>query len=179
LSCGAMLGGEPDRSTFRDRGFLPAMRRPLRPPSSRRGVPALAVAQPLCARKSLCLLTPSPASAPRSESVGRFWLRAYPGLVSVTSGHSRSCSSAVAALAVTFEVVPPISTLARGSRWRLSHQAGGRSEPPKEPITTRTPPSRRYVSVAVRGLPDPRPVVVRSSTGIPATRPRGWPPLVR
>ena len=48
----------------------------------------------------------------------------------------------------------------------------------EEPITTGSAPSRKYVSAAVRHLLT-LPVVVRRSTGIPATRPRRRPPLAR
>ena len=82
------------------------------------GQPDLFMLDDVITNCTSCVAVQRPrASASRwNQSCRALLVAGVPGWVVVTRGRSRSCSSAVAALAVTLEVVPPISTLARGSR---------------------------------------------------------------
>jgi hypothetical protein len=67
----------------------------------------------------------------------------YAGSRRISSAQSLSRSSPMASTARTRVVVPPICTVASGCSWRLSHQAGWRSSPAFEPMTTSLSPSSK------------------------------------
>src|SRR5687768_7611305 len=97
----------------------------------------------------------------------------------MTSGHSRSRSSAVASLARIDCLGPPLNvTWTSGFARTLCTQAGVVSSPPRDPTTTIVSPSWcGEVSITVRGWPLLRPVVVSSSTGMLPARHPMRPPL--
>jgi hypothetical protein len=103
----------------------------------------------------------------------------YAGSRRVSSAQSLVRSAPTASMARTCLVVPPICTVASGCSRRFSHQAGCRSSPAFEPTTTSLSPSLKYVRVTLRGLPLRRPVVVKSSTGMPVNAAPSRPPLTR
>src|SRR5215204_2118570 len=87
----------------------------------------------------------------------------------MTTGIGRSVrSSSVAVRAIMGRVEPAIVTLTSGLAWRLRYQAGCRSSPLYEATsTTRSSSAIDAASIVERSLPDLRPVVTSSTTGIP------------
>src|SRR3712207_8319057 len=82
-------------------------------------------------------------------------------------GQSLALSSSVAVRAIMVRVEPAVVARTSGLARRLRYHAGCRSSPPNEATSTRRSPSTiGAASIVERSLPDLRPVVTSSTTGI-------------